>query len=562
MILSKKKQVEGNPIKKSAKWIKAINELRNNILNSDIFKAYFYICKTLKTLAEAPQTINFINNFRIELQKISEAPLFQAVKEFESLKDRLHVPDDELSKLKEIFYISIQNQNVEIFQEAIYNFKKDYGFILSKKSITKYFIDEYIFISREHKTIGELIENKIVLKAVHKLKEEQKQYQKIDDKDVIIQAFSYFKEYEEKLLPTVNPKIDDRNNQYLRQYKKSHGDFCYIISNLLNTALFFCCGIYSKSTPAKKDNKEFHQIKIYHQANHSVKIYADNPFTIEPIYKELWALLLQEINCKVRAIKERIFKAWKNNEILEEDYRKVKLSINEYIALKAPALFAIYRSKKMPLIQNFCNLMAEMSMEGEYINFTKWEEFNGKLFDSISINNNFEIEAILTDKFIKINRLTSSSQMLFPIASYSAFDTKNYKDIFSLVIQFFNHNRINSNEIEKRIVIMQTIIKWIGFNFEELKTNRNISKLTTYIYNYLRELIKLGFSFSFDNKDLSKLQNYKWNSKKKIRDSLNDFEQKQINFSFDDKMEKILRNNTPKNRNEYYLEAKSEKEKK
>ena len=531
-------------IKSHTTWTNFISELRNNILNSDVFKAFSYICKVLKTFSEAPQTTNFINNFRIELQKISKAPLFQAVKEFESLKDRLHVPDDELLKLKESFYISIQNQNVKIFQEAIYNFKKDHGFILSKKSIAKYFIDEYIFISREHKDIKELCKDRVVINALEKLKIENKQYQNISIENGINQAFSYFKELEEKDLPPL--KKDDRKSQYSRQYKKSHGDFCYIISNLLNTVFFFCCGIYSKSTKKKKDNI----------------IYADNPFTIEPIYKELWALLLQEINCKVRAIKERIFKAWKNNEILEEDYRKVKLSINEYIALKAPANFGNYRSKKIPFIQNFCDLMAEMSMEGEYINFSKWEEFNGKLFDSISINNNFEIEAILTDKFIKVNRLTMSSQMLFPIASYSAFDTKNYKDIFSLVIQFFNYNRINSNEIEKRIVIMQTIIKWIGFNFEELKTNRNISKLTTYIYNYLRELIKLGFSFSFDNKDLSKLQNYKWNSKKKIRDSLNDFEQKQINFSFDDKMEKILRNNTPKNRNEYYLEAKTEKEKK
>ena len=547
-------------IKSHTTWTNFISELRNNILNSDVFKAFSYICKVLKTFSEAPQTTNFINNFRIELQKISKAPLFQAVKEFESLKDRLHVPDDELLKLKESFYISIQNQNVKIFQEAIYNFKKDHGFILSKKSIAKYFIDEYIFISREHKDIKELCKDRVVINALEKLKIENKQYQNISIENGINQAFSYFKELEEKDLPPL--KKDDRKSQYSRQYKKSHGDFCYIISNLLNTVFFFCCGIYSKSTKKKKDNKEFHQIKIYHQANHPIIIYADNPFTIEPIYKELWALLLQEINCKVRAIKERIFKAWKNNEILEEDYRKVKLSINEYIALKAPANFGNYRSKKIPFIQNFCDLMAEMSMEGEYINFSKWEEFNGKLFDSISINNNFEIEAILTDKFIKVNRLTMSSQMLFPIASYSAFDTKNYKDIFSLVIQFFNYNRINSNEIEKRIVIMQTIIKWIGFNFEELKTNRNISKLTTYIYNYLRELIKLGFSFSFDNKDLSKLQNYKWNSKKKIRDSLNDFEQKQINFSFDDKMEKILRNNTPKNRNEYYLEAKTEKEKK
>lgn len=536
--------------------IRNINALKENILNSEFFKTYSYICHVLQTFSKSHELQNFI----IQLQKLNDLPVFQFANKINNLYDRLQLPWEKQEAYNLKFFNAINAHDSKQIKDVVDEIYKDNGLILSKKSITKYFIDEYIFISREHKDIKELCKDRVVINALEKLKIENKQYQNISIENGISQAFSYFKELEEKDLPPL--KKDDRKSQYSRQYKKSHGDFCYIISNLLNTVFFFCCGIYSKSTPAKKDNKEFHQIKIYHQANHPIIIYADNPFTIEPIYKELWALLLQEINCKVRAIKERIFKAWENNEILEEDYRKVKLSINEYIALKAPANFGNYRSKKMPLIQNFCDLMAEISMEGEYVNFTKWEEFNGKLFDSISINNNFEIEAIVTDKFIKVNRLTMSSQMLFPIASYSAFDTKNYKDIFSLVIQFFNYNRINSNEIEKRIVIMQTIIKWIGFNFEELKTNRNISKLTTYIYNYLRELIKLGFSFSFDNKDLSKLQNYKWNSKKKIRDSLNDFEQKQINFSFDDKMEKILRNNTPKNRNEYYLEAKTEKEKK
>lgn len=65
-------------IKSHTTWTNFISELRNNILNSDVFKAFSYICKVLKTFSEAPQTTNFINNFRIELQKISETPLFQS----------------------------------------------------------------------------------------------------------------------------------------------------------------------------------------------------------------------------------------------------------------------------------------------------------------------------------------------------------------------------------------------------------------------------------------------------------------------------------------------------
>ena len=227
----------------SEKIIKNIQTIKENILNSDFFKTYSYICHVLLTFSKSHE----LNNFIIQLQKLNDLPLFQSAYIINNLYDRLQLAREKQEIYNLQFYNALQAHNPKQIQEVIYDIKKDNGLILSKKSITKYFINEYIFISREHKNIKELCNDKIVINALEKLKRENKQYQNISLEDGINQAFSYFKEIEEKELPNIN-KIDDKQNQYLRSYKITHGDYCYIISNPINNALFYCNDKFANST--------------------------------------------------------------------------------------------------------------------------------------------------------------------------------------------------------------------------------------------------------------------------------------------------------------------------
>ena len=533
-----------------------INTIKENILNSDFFKTYSYICHVLLTFSKSHE----LNNFIIQLQKLNDLPLFQSAYIINNLYDRLQLAREKQEIYNLQFYNALQAHNPKQIQEVIYDIKKDNGLILSKKSITKYFINEYIFISREHKNIKELCNDKIVINALEKLKRENKQYQNISLEDGINQAFSYFKEIEEKELPNIN-KIDDKQNQYLRSYKITHGDYCYIISNPINNALFYCNDKFANSTSNKikinGEEKQFHQITINHFEKHYIYIYSTSEIKLQPIHGQIWALLLQDINSKVNKNKEEIEKAIKEERILEENYRIVKTSINEFIALKNPSDFLQFRCKKASPIQNFCDMLAEISIKARYKNQYKWEEFNSKLFDSIRINDNYEIEAVLTDEYIKMNKATLSSQMAFPISAFKNSNLTNYKYIFNIYVLLFIYNRKNFNDKEKRILTISKFMNWLGFDIDELKANDNINRLPNKNYKYLNELNnKLGLSILFDNKNLETLKNYKWTSKKITKDIQKEFEEKKITFSFDDKTEKILRNNTPKSVNEYREENK------
>ena len=68
--------------------------------------------------------------------------------------------------------------------------------------------------------------------------------------------------------------------------------------------------------------------------------------------------------------------------------------------------------------------------------------------------------------------------------------------------------------------------------------------------------------FLFDNQNLETLKNYKWTSKRIKKDSLQEFLEKKIFFSFGEKMEKILKNYKAKSPIEYYKDYLKEKKNK
>lgn len=543
--------------------IRNINALKENIYNSDLFKNLSYICHVLQSFSKSHE----FNNFIIQLQKLPDTPLFQFANKINNLYERLQLPWELQEAYNLKFFNAINAHDPKQIQEVINDIKKDHGLILSKKSITKYFIDEYIFISREHKDIKELCKDRVVINALEKLKRENKQYQNISLEDGINQAFSYFKEVEQKELPTIN-KVDDKQNQYLRSYKIAHGDFCYIISNPINNALFYCNGKFANSTSKtikiNGEEKQFHQITINHLEKHYIYIYSPSEIKMQAIHGQMWALLLQSINNIVIKNKDEIKEAIKEERILEENYRTGKTSINEFVALKNPADFVQFRCKKASSNQSFCDMLAEISIKARYKDQYEWKEFDSKLFDSIRINDNNEIEYTLTDEYIKMNRLTLSSQVSFPISAFENSNiSNNYDYTFNIYVLLFIRNRINANDKEKRILTMSKFMDWLGFDIDELRKQEKLSKLPKKNYNYLNKLCdKLGLSILFDSNNLETLKNYKWTSPKIKKDTLKEFEEKKITFSFDDKMEKILRNNTPKSVNEYREEAKELKKQK
>ena len=542
--------------------IRNINALKENILNSEFFKTYSYICHVLQTFSKSHELQNFI----IQLQKLNDLPIFQFANKINNLYDRLQLPFQQQEIYNSQFYNALQAHDPKQIQEVINDIKKDHGLILSKKSITKYFIDEYIFISREHKDIKELCKDRVVINALEKLKRENKQYQNISLEDGINQAFSYFKEVEQKELPTIN-KVDDKQNQYLRSYKISHGNYCYINSNQINNAFLYCNGKFANSTSKtikiNGEEKQFHQITINHLGTHYIYIYSPSEIKMQAIHGQMWALLLQDINNIVIKNKDEIKEAIKEERILEENYRTGKISINEFVALKNPSDFVQFRCKKINSIQSFCDILAETSIKARYKDQYKWKDFDSKLFDSIRINDNYEIEYTLTDEYIKMNRLTLSSQIAFPISAFENSNISNYKYIFNIYVLLFIHNRINANDKEKRILKMSKIMDWLGLDIDEERKKEKLSLLPEKNYNYLNELCnKLGLSILFDSNNLETLKTYKWTSPKVKKDTLKEFEEKKITFSFDDKTEKILRNNTPKSVNEYREEAKELKKQK
>lgn len=451
-----------------------------------------------------------------------------------------------------ILYKAIQ-QKREAEQKAI----KLHGLYLSKKALYKYFINEEVFTGeRGTRDLETLYKDRVVISFAEKLKKENKHSQNLSNEEIIKQALDYYKEYkarEEKKI--TKRKADKRQNQY-----KTNDDLDIILSNNVNNCFFFCNGKNTTSQAGTGKFEGFQVIKINPQASRPTVIIfkCNKPVEIKPIYGQMWDFVLQVIYKHIRKHIKKIIEAYDNKTNLDEEIRTVTGSLNEFTALKIPAnskFFAQYRTKMKNDWKYFGNLLKICGVKTRYINYKnkrKFDDFWSGLFESFSINDNFEFKAILTDNYIKYNALTFS-KMSSPLESFANADLIHYPYIYNLQKCFYIFNRINKNEI--REITIETIIKWLGYDIEELRKQEKLSLLPKKLYNYLNELVnKFSMSFLFDNKDLSALKNYKWTSKRIKKDSLQEFLEKKITFSFGEKMEKILKNYKPKSPIEYYKE--------
>ena len=521
---------------------KGLNQFQEIL--SPLFKTFNYICNAIRASED-------LSNFIIKLKKLSESPLFQLFQKLDRVHDRLNI-----SQIKKLEAYLKECKNIE-------------GYILSKRIIKKYYLDNPTFEGfienhrRGYKTNEEFIfflcTQPTIRQITEKLRKENKKYKNISDIEATTQAFSYFLEKQEK------PRYDKRSSLFFNSYQKRNNNICCFIVNPVTTAPFYCCGIYSKSKPIyeKLSEKEIsenkqpqiisYEIEINHIKN-PVSLYKlYEPFDINPIDCQLWALLLQEINNLVNikyGYGNLIFKAWKEGYILNEKYRTIKINIGEFIALKNPKNFEKYKSEKTPYIINFCLKFSNLFIGAKYNNRNKIEEFASKIFDSIKLNDLDEIEAVFSDEFIKCNVLTLQSQMGFTIDYFSEANLSNYKYSFNLCMLFLILNRENNNK--RREVTIKKIIDWLGLSLETKSKNNNMQRIPKSIYVYLNYLVEsLGFKITFDNNKLSTLNNY-WNSQKATKDILKQFTEQKCQFSFSDDMELYLKNHQGKDKEYYY----------
>ena len=436
---------------------------------------------------------------------------------------------------------------------------KEQGLYLSKKAIYKYFIEEEIFTGeRGTRDLETLFKDQVVISHAEKLKAENKHSQNLSNEEIIKQALEYYKERKIKELP--KNKKDKRQNQYKASYLKANDDLDIILSNNVNNAFYYCNGKNTNSQKGTGKFKDNQVIKINPQAKHPIYIIfnCEKPVEIKPIFGQIWDLLLQAIYKKTRKHIGEIIEAIENKTILDDELRTIKTPIvNQLTAFKIPAdskFFSQYKNKMKNACKDFSKLLNICGIKAHYKTYKReWKEFWGSLFESISVNKNSEIEIVLTDDYIKLNALTLSSKVLTPVESFSNADLSHYPYIYNLYKCFYIFNRVNGNEI--REITTKTIIEWLGFDIEELRKQEKLSLIPEKVYNYLKELTnKFDMSFLFDNKELSTLENYKWSSKRITKDFLEEFFNKKIQFTFNERMEKILKNYKPKSPIEYYNE--------
>ena len=483
---------------------------------------------------------------------------------------------------KQSIYLKLtEEQQITLLQKAIQEKQatekaetkkqtKEQGLYLSKKAIDKYFIKEEIFTGeRGTRDLETLFKDQVVISAVNRLKAENKHSQNLSNEEIIKQALDYYKERKIKELPKT--KKDKRQNQYKASYLKANDDFDIILSNNVNNAFFYCNGKNTNSQKGtgkfkkNKDNpKNYQVIKINPQAKHPIYIIfeCEKPVEIKEIFGAIWDLILQAIYKKTRKHIGEIIEAIEHKTPLDEELRTIKTPIvNQLTALKMPANsknFSKYRTDMKNDCKDFCKLLNICGIKARYKTYKReWKEFWGSLFESISVNNKtFEIEMVLTNDYMKLNALTLSSKVLTPIESFSNADFSHYPSIYNLHKYFYIFNRINGNK--KREITIKDIANFLGFDIENLKP----SLIPKKIYKYLNELAnKFDMSFLFDNKELSTLENYKCTSKRIRKDSLEEILNKKIQFTFNERMEKILKNYKPKSPIEYYNEYLNNKKK-
>lgn len=472
---------------------------------------------------------------------------------------------------KQSIYLKLtEEQQITLLQKAIQEKQatekaetkkqtKEQRLYLSKKAIYKYFIKEEVFTGeRGTRDLETLFKDRVVISAVNRLKAENKHSQNLSNEQIIKQALDYYKDRKEKEEKELTKrKTDKRQNQY-----KTNDDLDIIISNNVNNAFYYCNGKNKNSQKGTGKFKDNQVIKINPQASHPIYIIfnCEEPVEIKPIFGQIWDLLLQEIYKKTRKHIKEIIEAIENETTLDEELRTIKAPIvNQLTALKMPAdskNFSKYRTDMKNDCKDFCKLLNICGIKTRYKAYNrknkkiKWTDFWNGLFESISVNKKtFEIEMILTDDYIKLNALTLSSKILTPVESISNADLSHYPYIYNLYKCFYIFNRVNGNEI--REITIKIIIEWLGFDIEELKP----SLIPKKVYKYLNELVnKFDMSFLFDNKELSTLENYKCTSKRIKKDSLEEILNKKIQFAFNERMEKILKNYKPKSPIEHYNE--------
>lgn len=545
--------------KKQEKLYSILNSERNKLYLQEIKQFLFDIQNITKQLI-TPFFNSPVQDYICEL--FEEATLKEAVSfchHFlnESIKEDL-TKEEQITLLKRVIQEKKANAKTKSKLQGLY---------LSKKAIDKYFIKEEIFTGeRGTRDLETLFKDQVVISAINRLKAENKHSQNLSNEEIIKQALDYYKERKAKELPKA--KKDKRQNQYKASYLKANDDFDIILSNNVNNAFYYCNGKNTNSQKGTGKFKDYQVIKINPQAKHPIYIIfnCEKPVNIREIFGPIWDLILQAIYKKTRKHIGEIIEAIENKTPLDEELRTIKAPIvNQLTALKMPAdskNFSKYRTDMKNDSKDFCKILNICGIEARYKTYKReWKKFWGGLFESILVNEKtFEFEMVLTDDYIKLNALTLSSKVLTPVESFSNANFKNYPCIYNLHKFFYIFNRINGNEI--REITTKTIFNFLGFDIEELRKQEKLSLIPKKIFNYLNELTnKFDMSFLFDNKELSTLENYKWSSKRITKDFLEEFFNKKIQFTFNERMEKILKNYKPKSPIEYYNEYLNNKKK-
>lgn len=545
--------------------IRNINALKENILNSEFFKTYSYICHVLQSFSKSHELQNFI----IQLQKLPDTPLFQIADKINNLYNRLQLPWEKQEEYNLKFFNALNTHDPAKTKDVINEIYKDNGLILSQNIINRHYIKKQIFQQfkekeKNYKTdeefINFLVTQRIIKNTANKIRE-NKLYINITDIEATSQAYFFYKQ----TLSTPQKK-DITQKQYLEEYSRKHQNYCWWISNNINDFIFYCNG--KNAISSFNNNSKLYEIEINYM-KHSLFITSEKYFQIEPIYAQIWILILQDINCLIQNYFTEIKNAIEKGNRIDRKYRKIIFNTNMFIALKMPIdskrEFSKYKYdlvNKLKSIKNFVSFIKYISITGDYKIWNQWQAVeNFKFFESIEINANGDIEMIITEEYLKINYYNFQSQISIPVTSFQNANLSILSWIFNIYVICFIHNRINHNSKYDRKFIMSTIINYLGYDLEKLQADNKLYLIPKKAYNYLNELSELGINFNFSSKSLSTLENYKFSSKK-IKDTLKEFEDKICHYSFTDEIEEHLKKHAPKTPEQHkkeFIEAKKKK---
>lgn len=545
--------------------IRNINALKENIYNSDLFKNLSYICHVLQSFSKSHELQNFI----IQLQKLPDTPLFQIADKINNLYNRLQLPWEKQEEYNLKFFNALNTHDPAKTKDVINEIYKDNGLILSQNIINRHYIKKQIFQQfkekeKNYKTdeefINFLVTQRIIKNTANKIRE-NKLYINITDIEATSQAYFFYKQ-----TLSTSKKEDITQKQYLEEYSRKHQNYCWWISNNINDFIFYCNG--KNAISSFNNDSKLYEIEINY-IKHSLFITSEKYFQIEPIYAQIWILILQDINCLIQNYFTEIKNAIEKGNRIDRKYRKIIFNTNMFIALKMPINskreFSKYKYdlvNKLKSIKNFVSFIKSISITGDYKIWNQWQAVeNFKFFESIEINANGDIEMIITEEYLKINYYNFQSQISIPVTSFQNANLSILSWIFNIYVICFIHNRINHNSKYDRKFIMSTIINYLGYDLEKLQADNKLYLIPKKAYNYLNELSELGINFNFSSKSLSTLENYKFSSKK-IKDTLKEFEDKICHYSFTDEIEEHLKKHAPKTPEQHkkeFIEAKKKK---